>query len=272
MGKCSTIGRLRTNGLMFRQTQLPRVAFGSRSSAWAPTAVVGEGKGAGPERDEAPAGRRAHRGRAARAGGRRGRAKGWTRRIWVRQSGSMSQDPNFGRFGPRRINPSRNATDAYAFAGSGSDFAKEPAFRVWSRPRGYESFPSVLPDLLSGVEKQQAVDGVGDLTLERPQGLLLRLALGNLAVEIDPSFGARVADLSDRGHVEGVVELAVAAAESRCTIRPPKRRVGARRAAMAIEWASFGSFLLDRLVTRTRIREANVAGTSSTSSPRATNC
>ena len=41
---------------------------------------------------------------------------------------------------------------------------------------------------------------------------------------------------------------------------------------MAIEWASLGSFLLERLVASIRIREARVAGTSSTSSPRATSC
>ena len=33
---------------------------------------------------------------------------------------------------------------------------------------------------------------------------------------------------------------------------------------MAIEWASFGSFLLERPVASTRIRDARVAGTSST--------
>jgi hypothetical protein len=103
---------------------------------------------------------------------------------------------------------------------------------VQSRPRGYESFPSVLPDLLSGVEKQLAVDGVRDLTLERPQGLLLRLALGNLAVEVDPSLGAGVADLSDRGHVEGVVELAVAAAREPMHDPPTRGQLDRSRAAI----------------------------------------
>src|ERR1035438_9430428 len=51
--------------------------------------------------------------------------------------------------------------------------------------------------------------------------------------------------------------------------RSTQRSIGARRAAMAIEWASLGSFLLERLVASVRTREARVAGTSSTSSPRA---
>ena len=49
------------------------------------------------------------------------------------------------------------------------------------------------------------------------------------------------------------------------------RRVAERMATMAIEWASLGSFL-ERLVARSPIRDAKVAGTSRTSSPWATSC
>ncbi len=48
--------------------------------------------------------------------------------------------------------------------------------------------------------------------------------------------------------------------------------VGARNAAIATDRASFGSFLSERPVPNTRTRAANVAGTSSTVSPAATNC
>ena len=73
-----------------------------------------------------------------------------------------------------------------------------------------ESSLSVLPDPLSGVEEQLAVDGVGDLTLEGSNRFLLRLALGDLALEVDPALRVRIADLGDRCHVDVVIELAVA--------------------------------------------------------------
>ena len=64
-----------------------------------------------------------------------------------------------------------------------------------SRPRGYESFPSVLPGPLSSIEDELAKDGVGDLALEGPQGLALGLALSHLALEVDPTIRSRIADL-----------------------------------------------------------------------------
>ena len=39
-----------------------------------------------------------------------------------------------------------------------------------------------------GVEDELAEDGVGDLALERAQGLSLGLALGHLALEVDPTI------------------------------------------------------------------------------------
>ena len=51
-----------------------------------------------------------------------------------------------------------------------------------------------------------------------------------------------------------------------------RRSPGDRRAATATESASFGSFLFERPVPSTRTREANVAGTSTTSSPAPTSC
>ena len=58
-----------------------------------------------------------------------------------------------------------------------------------------------------GVEDELAVDGVAHVALERPQGLSLGLALGHLALEVDPTIRVRLADLGDRHHVDGVVEL-----------------------------------------------------------------
>jgi hypothetical protein len=54
------------------------------------------------------------------------------------------------------------------------------------------------------------VDGLGDLTLEGPQGFLGALALVELASVVGPSRGV-VADLGHGGDVESAVELPVAA-------------------------------------------------------------
>jgi hypothetical protein len=56
-----------------------------------------------------------------------------------------------------------------------------------------------------------SVDGVGDAPLEGTHGFFLGLAFGDLAFEERAAWGVRVADLGDRGDVEGVVELPVAA-------------------------------------------------------------
>ena len=48
------------------------------------------------------------------------------------------------------------------------------------------------------------------MELKRPQGFALGLALGHFALEVDPTIRAWVADLGERGDVDGVVELAIA--------------------------------------------------------------
>ena len=53
------------------------------------------------------------------------------------------------------------------------------------------------------------VDGVADLSLERPERFRLRLALSDPTIEVDPPIGSGVSKLADRGHVQCVVELAV---------------------------------------------------------------
>jgi hypothetical protein len=63
---------------------------------------------------------------------------------------------------------------------------------------------------VSVVGEHAPVDHVGQLPLERPDGLEGLLALGEFAVVVVPA-GAVVADLGDRGGVDDLVELAVAA-------------------------------------------------------------
>ena len=62
------------------------------------------------------------------------------------------------------------------------------------------------------VDEELAIDGVADLSLERPDGFPLGLALGHLLLEVDPTLRVLLADLADGHHVDGVVELAVAPA------------------------------------------------------------
>jgi hypothetical protein len=60
-----------------------------------------------------------------------------------------------------------------------------------------------------GVDDELAVDGVADVSLQRADGVLLGLAIGELALEIDAPVGAGLADLTDRREVQGVVEAPV---------------------------------------------------------------
>lgn len=73
------------------------------------------------------------------------------------------------------------------------------------------SRPLCPPGPLSGVKHQLAVDGVGDLALQAPDRFTLRLSLGDPAQVVAPAVRVGLADLADGGHVDGVVEHAVAA-------------------------------------------------------------
>ena len=59
------------------------------------------------------------------------------------------------------------------------------------------------------VEDELAVDGVAHVALEGSQGFLLRLALGELAVEVGAPFRVAMADLADGGEVDAVVLLSL---------------------------------------------------------------
>jgi hypothetical protein len=58
---------------------------------------------------------------------------------------------------------------------------------------------------------EAGVDGVADLPLQAAQGLFAGLAFGQLLVVAGAAGAVPVADLGDRGHVDGVVEPPVAA-------------------------------------------------------------
>ena len=58
------------------------------------------------------------------------------------------------------------------------------------------------------IDQQTAVDGVRQPPFQAPQGLLGRLALGQLAPVVDLP-GAGPADLHHRHHVQGVIQHAV---------------------------------------------------------------
>ncbi len=63
----------------------------------------------------------------------------------------------------------------------------------------------------SGVVDEVPVDDVGDPPRESAEGFFAGLALCDLAVEVDPARGVRVADLGDGDRVDRPVQLAVAA-------------------------------------------------------------
>ena len=101
-------------------------------------------------------------------------------------------------------------------SGPGSDLTEEPASRdVEPVTLAEESFPFVLPGpsapAASRVGNELAVDGVAHVTFERAERFLVGLAFAYTTVEVGASFGVRLAELTDRDHVDRVVEFAVPA-------------------------------------------------------------
>ena len=62
-----------------------------------------------------------------------------------------------------------------------------------------------------GVVLETGEDGVADLPLQRAQGFFAGLAFGHFLVVVGAAGAVLVADLGDRGQVDGVVDPAVAA-------------------------------------------------------------
>ena len=84
----------------------------------------------------------------------------------------------------------------------------------WSQSRSPVALPGHLRWLLAGslgAGEEAGVDGVADLPLEGPERLFARLALGCFLVVVSAAVAVLVPDLGDRGHVDRVVDAAVAA-------------------------------------------------------------
>ena len=102
-------------------------------------------------------------------------------------------------------------------ARSGSGLPEEPVCGVQAGRAGARAvprLPSRAPGTCgssAGVGLETGVDGVADLPLQRAQRLFRGLALGDLLVVIGAALAVPVADLGDRGHVDGVVQPAVSA-------------------------------------------------------------
>jgi hypothetical protein len=64
---------------------------------------------------------------------------------------------------------------------------------------------------LAGIGAQPGVEGVADPPFEAAQRLLVGLPLGELALVVGAAVAVLVPDLGDRGHMDGMVEAAVAA-------------------------------------------------------------
>ena len=64
---------------------------------------------------------------------------------------------------------------------------------------------------LAGVGLEAGEDGVADFALEGPERLFVRFSLGQLLLVVGAAFAVLVAELGYRGHVDGVVDAAVAA-------------------------------------------------------------
>jgi hypothetical protein len=58
---------------------------------------------------------------------------------------------------------------------------------------------------------EAGVDGVADAALERAECFFGGLALGQFPLVVGAAVAVALADLGDRGHVDGVVEAPVAA-------------------------------------------------------------
>ena len=121
---------------------------------------------------------------------------------------SLSQGAISGISGAR--NQAARGHDCLKFVGPGVTSPKSRSLRVQSRPRRLWSRSRLSSGpLILGVEDELAVDGVGDLSLERPDGFPLGLAFGHLSLEVGPALRLGLTDLADGHHVDGVVELTV---------------------------------------------------------------
>ena len=143
---------------------------------------------------------RPRRGRPAGAAARPGCARSWTRLParagWQRRGKGSS--------GGRRVG-----------GRPGSGLPEEPVVWVRAGRPGDRAVPRLPSRALGcgapGVFLQAAEDSVADLAFERAQRLFRGFAFGQFLVVVGAALGVPVADLGDRGHVDGVVEPPVPA-------------------------------------------------------------
>jgi hypothetical protein len=83
-----------------------------------------------------------------------------------------------------------------------------------------ESSLSVLPDPLSGVEKQLSIDGVADVTLESSDRFHLGLALCHLALKVRATSESVWRIWQMAAMCRAWLSLRFPRRESRCTTRP----------------------------------------------------
>ena len=83
------------------------------------------------------------------------------------------------------------------------------AGRAGRQRRSWVALPGLW--LSSCVKDQLAIHRVADLSFQRADRFFLGLAVGDFAVEVRAAVGVRLADLTDRGEVQGMVEAPVAA-------------------------------------------------------------
>ena len=162
---------------------------------------------------------------AGRARGRPGPAPGWrAARSLAREHGAGLARRGRGLApGARPAGCWRSAAwpwtgRAAAVGGArpGSGLSEEPVFGVGAGHAGGRAVPRVpsraaAADGAGRVGPHLPVEGVADLAFERAQRLFGDLALGYLLVVVRAALGVPVADLGDRGHVDGVVQPPVPA-------------------------------------------------------------
>ena len=103
---------------------------------------------------------------------------------------------------------------------------RRAGLRGASRPRWRRAVPRVPSRARSAGPRRASaficVEGIADLAFKRSQRLFGGLALGHFLVVVRAALGVPVADLGDRGHVDGVVHPPVPRSDSRWMTRLPE--------------------------------------------------
>ena len=165
---------------------------------------------------DAPAGRGPARSRRARTSAPNAVVARAPRAITI--SSLLSRGPFRGGEGARGVT-GRVAWPVVveSVQGPGSDFAEEPLFRCEAATLATEPFlecparARCSAGERDGVGDEVPPDDVAEPPLQRADRFAWRLAFGELAVVVAAAGAVAVADLGDRGDVQGVVESPVAA-------------------------------------------------------------